>query len=403
MRGQRWSEIGKSIERACGELPEDFEINIHLENGMSTKEKQNHQKAPTQTITAYKGFDLDWKCRDFQYEVGKTYEHMGEVKACQSGFHACEHPLDVFRHYPPAGSRFALVEQSGIMDKGRDGDDSKIASQLINIKAEIDVAYLVKAAIEFTKSKCLPIDPSSPTSATGDRCAASAKGYNGAASATGERGAASAAGDRGAASATGDQGAASAVGYRCAASATGDRGAASAAGYYGVASATGYYGAASATGDQGAASATGYYGSASAAGDQGAASATGENGAASAAGYRGAASATGDQGAASATGDRGAASATGDVGVASATGYRGAASATGYYGAASATGDKAVACGLGYESRALASKTGAIVLVHRNDKDEIVHIRASKVGENGIKPDTWYTLDKDGQFVECEA
>jgi hypothetical protein len=43
------------------------------------------------------------------------------------------------------------------------------------------------------------------------------------------------------------------------------------------------------------------------------------------------------------------------------------------------------------------------VLVYRNDEGEIVHIRASKVGENGIKPDTWYTLDKDGQFVECEA
>ena len=32
----RWSEIGKSIERACGELPEDFEITIHLENGAGT-------------------------------------------------------------------------------------------------------------------------------------------------------------------------------------------------------------------------------------------------------------------------------------------------------------------------------------------------------------------------------
>ena len=33
---ERWSEIGKSIERACGELPEDFEITIHLENGAGT-------------------------------------------------------------------------------------------------------------------------------------------------------------------------------------------------------------------------------------------------------------------------------------------------------------------------------------------------------------------------------
>ncbi|EJP2995993.1 hypothetical protein NU118_000317 [Salmonella enterica] len=29
-------------------------------------------------------------------------------------------------------------------------------------------------------------------------------------------------------------------------------------------------------------------------------------------------------------------------------------------------------------------------------------IRASKVGENGIMPNTWYQLDKDGEFVKCE-
>ena len=53
--------------------------------------------------------------------------------------------------------------------------------------------------------------------------------------------------------------------------------------------------------------------------------------------------------------------------------------------------------------RAMASETGAIVLVHRNDDGEIAHIRASKVGDNGIKAGVWYSLDEDGQFVEVEA
>lgn len=28
-----------------------------------------------ETIIAYKGFDKDWKCRGFQYEVGMRREH----------------------------------------------------------------------------------------------------------------------------------------------------------------------------------------------------------------------------------------------------------------------------------------------------------------------------------------
>ena len=253
--------------------------------------KTNTSAPAGEPVISYKGFDNVWKCRDFQYEVGKTFTHDGSVNACESGFHACEYPLDVFEYYPPAGSRFAVVKQYG--ELSRHDVDSKVASKSISIMAAISISGLVESAIEYTSRRCKPIDPESPASATGD------------------------------------------------------------------------HGAASATGTQGAASATGDYGAASAAGIKGAASA---------AGIKGAASATGDYGAASATGYKGAASATGKASVAAATGLNGSAKG-------------ASGC--------------AIVLVRRDVDGTIIHIRASKVGENGVKPGVWYSLDENGEFMEC--
>ncbi|MDE2022037.1 MAG: hypothetical protein KGI71_04000 [Patescibacteria group bacterium] len=146
---------------------------------------------PLEKVIAYKGFNKDWKCRDFQYKVGETFEHKGSVEACKSGFHACQYPLDVFQYYPPTGSRFAVVEQSGEMS--RHHEDSKIASKSISIKAEISIAGLVQAAIEYTTSRCAPVDPDSPASATGDYGAASATGKASVAVATGWEGRAQAA------------------------------------------------------------------------------------------------------------------------------------------------------------------------------------------------------------------
>ena len=208
-------------------------------------------KPADEVITAYKGFNLDWSCAPVdgervQYAVGESVEMDGEAKACKRGFHACEYPLDVLAYYAPATSRYAIVEQSGSL--ARHGEDSKVASTKLKVKAELSLAGLIKAAIEYTMSRA---KPESGSSATGDSGAASATGDSGAASATGYRGAASATGYRGAASATGDSGAASATGDSGAASATGDSGAASATGYRGAASATGDSGAAMACGDSG--------------------------------------------------------------------------------------------------------------------------------------------------------
>ncbi|EII8845319.1 hypothetical protein QQC11_004037 [Salmonella enterica subsp. enterica serovar Give] len=119
-------------------------------------------------------------------------------------------------------------------------------------------------------------------------------------------------------------------------------------------------------------------------------------------GNRSAATNTGYQSAATNTGNRSAATNTGYQSAATNTGDWSAATNTGYQSAAEVSGSQSVAASLGIEGKARASEGGAIVLCYRDEDGELIHIRASKVGENGIMPNTWYQLDKDGEFVECE-
>ena len=188
-------------------------------------------------MKAFKGFNKDLTCRGYQYEEGKEF-HTERAECCDTGFHACEYPLDCFGYYDPAHSVFHEVELSGEMDKS--GDNTKVCATDIKIGARLSIAGLVKMAIDFTMSKV------NKEAGSDER--------HGFASATGDYGASSATGDYGASSATGNCGASSATGYKGASSATGN---------YGASSATGDYGASSATGNCGASSATGYKGASS--------------------------------------------------------------------------------------------------------------------------------------------
>ena len=239
-------------------------------------------KKENKEIIAYKGFDKNLKCRDYQYVVGKTFEHDGAVKACKSGFHACEYPLDVFSYYPPSSSRFAVVKMHG--ETSKDSDDTKIASAKITIETEIKLPEMINRAVDWIKNKINWSDDN--TSNTG---------------------------------------------YRSAATNTGN------------------WSAATNTGDQSAATNTG---------------------------NRSAATNTGDQSAATNTGDR---------------------------SAAEVSGCGSVAIAIGRSSKSKADNGGAIVCVYRDCNGDLMHIKASKVGENGIKANTWYTLDADGEFVEVEV
>ncbi|EBC3637565.1 hypothetical protein H1H51_001136 [Salmonella enterica] len=227
----------------------------------------------TKEIVTFKGFNKDLKCRDFQFEIGKTFHHDGKVEACGSGFHACECPFDVLSYYPPAESRYAETISFGVTDREEEGD-TKIASASITIKAELTLPQFIQRGIEWIWSK---IDKSLEQQIM-----------------------------------------------------------------------------------------------------------------------------SGDWSAATNTGNQSAATNTGDWSAATNTGYRSAATNTGNQSAAEVSGSQSVAASLGIKGKSRASEGGAIVLCYRDKNGELIHIRASKVGENGIMPNTWYQLNEDGEFVECE-
>ena len=111
------------------------------------------------SIQSYKGFDKNMQCRGFQFEEGMEYKHDGPVVACESGFHACENPLDVLFYYPPTnGNRYAETEQSGKLSHHE--QDSKLASERIKIKAEINLTSIISAAVNFVCEKTKSIQES---------------------------------------------------------------------------------------------------------------------------------------------------------------------------------------------------------------------------------------------------
>lgn len=153
-------------------------------------------------MKAYKGFNSQLQCtpgnKKFQFEVGKTYEEP-TANLCNSGFHACESPLDVFGHYAPGdGSRYCEVDLDGVTDQ-HSGDSKRVGNK-ITITGEIGIPGLIKAHIEWVKAH-ITNEHTDPKAATAGDSGAATAGACGAATA-GDCGAAMA-GNRGAATSRG--------------------------------------------------------------------------------------------------------------------------------------------------------------------------------------------------------
>jgi hypothetical protein len=264
-------------------------------------------------VIAYKGFDKDLKCRGYQFKVGETFEHTGEVKACKSGFHACENPLDILNYYDLCDSRFAIVEMSG--EYSRHEGDSKIASAKISIKVELKLPEFIAASIDWVKQACNIEKPD----LSGDKVQ-------------------------------------------------------------------------SASGNCSQLAASGNYSQLAASGDSSKLAASGYSSKLAASGYSSKLAASGDSSQLAASGN---------CSQLAASGNYSKLAASGNYSKLAASGKSSIAMAASTNCQAKAGELGCIALTRWVESEKRFRVSVAYVGENGIKADTFYRLDEQGNFVEA--
>ena len=276
---------------------------------------------PAKPVLYYKGMDENFKCRGFQFEVGKTYKHDGEVEVCSSGFHSCSNPWDVLNYYDVT-SRFALVEVVG--ETATHSGDTKIASSEITIKKELKLPEFIDYCISFIKNSGMPhasiaLENDSNLAASGYGSKLAASGYDSNLAASGYD----------------SNLAASGYGSKLAASGSGSKLAAS--GRYSNLAASGHYSNLAASGRYSNLAASG-------------------NGSSLA--------------------------------------------ALGYGNNLAASGDNSIAVCVGTKGKVKGGLNCALALTRWVESEKRYRITTAYVGEDGIKADTWYSLNNDGKFIE---
>ena len=125
-------------------------------------------------MKGYKVFNPDWTCRDFQYEVGKSYEMDKAPICCEEGFHFCVKLVDCFSYYDfNPENKVAEIETYGEVDTD---DNSKYCTNKIKIVRELsweEVLRMVNTGKDNTGLKnsgnCNSGDRNSGDCNSGDR------------------------------------------------------------------------------------------------------------------------------------------------------------------------------------------------------------------------------------------
>ena len=127
--GNSVTSIGFNAFYACNKLK-----NVIIDN-----KTYETQEVVDGKCKAYKAFNADLACRDFQYEEGKTYEIEDAPILCEQGFHACLNIKDVFSYYYGELGKDVVVhevELEGVTDE-INVEDSKVVAKKITIGKRI--------------------------------------------------------------------------------------------------------------------------------------------------------------------------------------------------------------------------------------------------------------------------
>ena len=101
-------------------------------------------------IKGYKVFNPDWTCRDFQYEVGKTYETEEDLSICRSGFHFCKQAAACFNYYcfDPSNKVAEVIALGEVIEEEDKCCTSKL--QIVRELSWIEVLTLVNTGMACT-------------------------------------------------------------------------------------------------------------------------------------------------------------------------------------------------------------------------------------------------------------
>ena len=118
-------------------------------------------------MKGYKAFDKYMQCRDYQFEIGKTYTFDGNPIPCRQGFHFCKSVADCYSYYPMnEDTRVCEVEAIGDVETD---DDVKYCTNKIMIIREVENPREASNASVSSSGYCNSGDWNSGNSNSGNR------------------------------------------------------------------------------------------------------------------------------------------------------------------------------------------------------------------------------------------